>query len=269
MLSLPRLSIEQGAACGECHISPSGAGMRNEFGNYSVAFSELALPQLKNKVSQEYVSPRVAPSLLVGFDSRYLIFDDGTIFRMQTDAFLNFEPLKEIQYQLRIGEDPVGEFRAFESFMLFKPSSHLFVKAGRFAPSFGLHVDDHKSFVRDRTGNGSNPYLDGFAIGGKLGRFHSALEFFNPSDVGTINWHSYAVGEYGSVGYMGGASLRFGESRSGLDSGLPDNRALFGGLNYDRYTIMGEYDLVGSYSEARAVYGSVTTRLEYGLYLIG
>lgn len=271
VISFPRFSVEQSVPCGECHLNPNGGGMRNEFGNYAVALNELCLPGSKAASIKRYRKPRLSESLTFGFDSRYLLMDNGWVFNMQNDLFLAAEPLKDVYYHLRIGASGgVDDARVSESYaLMFFSERKFYFKGGRFYPAYGLRQSDHKSFVRERTGHTSNTYLDGFSVGGNLAGFSGSLEFFQPGNRGVYVAHLSKVGFFDRFGYLGGLSLRLSEERGGSNGSFPAARSLFGGLSFDRYTLMGEVDLLGKASDTLVVYANFTTRLEYGLYLIG
>ncbi|MDH3891143.1 MAG: hypothetical protein OEV49_08655 [candidate division Zixibacteria bacterium] len=262
--SFPRLAVEQGAACGNCHINPNGGGMRNEYGNHAVGFNELCLPSTKRKLADKYRSPRLSEAVTIGLDSRHLIFDDGRVFRMQTDAFVNAEPIERFSYQLRFGEAGISE-----NYALWRQADDRFyIKAGRFYPAYGLHSSDHKAFVQERTGHGSNVYLDGLSVGALVKGINFVAEAMDESGRGIYGAHLYRASGYGPVGYLVGASLRLPEESGGSTGRFPISRALFGGISYDRFTLMGELDLAGKANDTLITYANLTTRLEYGLYLI-
>lgn len=265
VISFPRLSVEQSLPCGECHLNPNGGGMRNEFGNHAVALNELCLPSSKAASLARYRKPRLSESLTFGFDSRYLLIENGRVFNMQNDLFLAAEPLKDMYYHLRIGAIGVSESYA----LMFFSERKFYFKGGRFYPAYGLRQSDHKSFVRERTGHRSDTYLDGFSVGANLAGFSGSLEFFQPGARGVYVAHLSRTGFFNRFGYLGGLSLRLSEETGGSNGGYPVARSLFGGLSFDRYTLMGEIDLLGSASDTLVAYANLTTRLEYGLYLIG
>jgi hypothetical protein len=265
VVSLPRLAVEHGVSCQTCHISPGGGGMRNEFGNHSVALNELCFPTTKEAFLERYKAPRISESVSYGFDARYLVFDDGRVFRMQTDVYIAMEPLRDFFYQVRFWENGINEHYAIAYFS----DQRYFVKAGRFAPTFGLHPVDHKSFIRERTGHGSNVYVDGIAVGGEIFRVNFAVELFNPDQRVTLGLHAYHNCFVGPVGYLIGVSFKDPEWSNGTTGKFPDSRSLFGGLNYDRFTLLGEINLSGQGSDTAMMYTSLTTRIEHGLYIVG
>ncbi len=264
VVSYPRLAVEQNAPCATCHVNPAGGGMRNEFGNYSVAFNELCLPQTKHLVRDRYKSPRLSESATFGFDSRYLIFEDGNIFKMQTDAFLAIEPFRDLVYQFRFWENGINENYLLINFN----NKNTHIKVGRFQPTYGLRVADHTSYIRNRTANASNIYIDGLSLATSISGVNISTEFYNPNDHGMFIVHAYKPFTLSSLSGVLGGSYRISEYINGSTGLFPDNKALFGGLSYDRFTLLGEIDISGRSNDSLTFYTGLTTRLEYGLYFI-
>lgn len=263
-LTLPRFSVEYAVPCKQCHVNPNGGGMRNEFGNHAMAFSELCLPQTKKFFADKYRSPRLTKNATIGFDSRYLVLDDLSLFRMQTDAFLNIEPFEGFGYQLRFGEQGISENYAL---LQFDGQRH-YLKIGRFYPAFGLRGADHTAYVRTATGHSPSFYLDGLSLGSELAGTQLVAELFDRNGQGIYGLHAYRPFSFRSLGALLGASVRISEEVGNSPDGAPYAKSVFGGLSYDRFTAMAELDLVGKGNDAQAVYANLTTRLEYGLYLI-
>ena len=262
--SLPRLAAEQSLACKTCHINPNGGGARTEFGNHAVAFHELTLQKTKKYFEKKYRSPRISESVLAGFDYRYLVLEGGRVFRMQTDAYLTFEPYQDLMYHLRF-----WEFGANENYMLlYLKQQKYYLKVGRFYPAYGLRMADHKTFVRDSLGLGSNVYLDGVSVGAEIGGSNIAVEFFNPNQRFVAAFHIFRTGYYKSLSFLAGFSARISEQQNGSNGAFPHTKGIFGGLSYDRFTLLGELDLAGKANDSLLVYAGLTTRIIYGLYLI-
>lgn len=262
--SLPRLSAEHATACKTCHINPNGGGARNEFGNHSVAFHELCLPQTKKLVEKRFNKPRLSESVLIGFDSRYLMLEGGRIFRMQTDAFVTFEPFDEFYYHVRFWENGVNENYS----LLYFDKQKYYVKIGRFAPAYGLRPADHKAHIRERIGLGSNSYLEGLSLGAEVKERNVVVEIFNPGGRLVGGLHIFRAGYLSPFSYLTGLSVRISEEIKGSTGAFPHTRGIFGGLSFDRFTLLGELDLAGQGNDSLLSYAELTTRLEYGLYLI-
>ena len=261
--SLPRFSAQYSSDCRTCHFNPNGSGMRNEFGNHAMAFNELVLPWTKKLVKDKYFPPRLSDNVTFGFDLRYLVFDDGRVFRMQSDFYLNMTPFTGLDYQVRLSEDGL---RAHYLLLSLDERRH-YLRLGRFYPSFGLWTADHKGFHRERTGHPSLLYLDGVGVGTTFKGVGITAEYFNPLEQSVYGLHVQTVGRAGRVGYLAGASIRLSERINGSNGRFPHAKAVFGGLSYDRWQALGEVDLVGRGNETLIVYAGLTTRVEYGLYL--
>jgi hypothetical protein len=266
LLAYPRLSVEHAEPCKNCHFAAGGGGARTEYGNFTTAFNELTLPQTKKMMAAHYRKPRVGESLILGFDARYLVLDDGRVFRMQTDGFVTVEPLKNMFYHVRIGSVGVTENYALMTFADNKYSARF----GTFTPSFGLHVEDHQAYIRSLTGNGPETYLDGASLSAAHLGFEAQVEAFNPNEQKVFNFNLYRPGTFGPLSYMVGGSYRITDEIGPNSFGaFPHAKAVYGGIAWDRFTAMGEIDVVGKGNDQFVAYGSLTTRIEYGLYLIG
>lgn len=264
-LTFPRLSVESGTTCKNCHMATTGGGARNEFGNFAVAFNELTLQRSKQLLAAHYRKPRVGESLVFGFDSRHLVFDDGRLFRMQTDLFATLEPIKGMIYHARIAETGVTENYVQ---VQVQDRRHT-IKAGRFYPTFGLRNEDHTAFNRERVGLAPRLFLDGLSLSTTIAGADVTLETFNPNTQATGYFHVVRPGSIKSVNYLAGLSFRYTEKVEGDYLGAPHARALFGGLNWDRFTFTGELDLVGERSDTLITYANLTTRLLWGVWLVG
>jgi len=264
-ITLPRFSVEYAVPCQQCHVNPNGGGMRNEFGNHSMAFQELCLPQTKSLFADKYKPPRLSDVATVGFDLRYLVFDDLSTFRMQNDAYLSLEPLRDLNYTLRLGENGISENYA----LLQLGKQQHYLKAGRFYPAYGLRNVDHTSYTRARTGHPPRYYLDGLSLGTELWAAKVVVELMDQNGQGVYGVHAYRPMFFDPFGLMLGASYRLTENVPGPLGPVPHAKALFGGVSYDRFTLLGQLDLVGKGNDTLITYANLTTRLEYGLYVIG
>ncbi len=266
LYSLPRLAAEQAVACKTCHINPNGGGARTEFGNHSVAFHELCLPQTKKLVEKRYNKPRLSESVLAGFDTRYLIFENGRISKIQTDAYVTFEPFNEFYYHLRFWENGINENYA----LLYFDNQKYYVKAGRFYPTYGLGLTDHTAtaLVRERIGLGPSSYIEGLSLGAEVKDRNVVVEIFNPGGRLVGGLHIFRAGYLKPISYLTGLSVRISEEINDSTGAYPHTRGIFGGISYDRFTLLGEIDLAGKGNDSLITYGELTSRLEYGLYFV-
>ncbi len=264
--SLPRLAVEHAANCGICHVDPNGGGMRNEFGNQSIALQELCFPQTKRLVEDKATSPVVSEALQVGFDFRHTLDDNGTFTREQTDAYVSVRPLRMFSYQIRVDKEGLSENYA----LLWLHGQDYFIKAGRFQPTFGLQNIDSYAFNRRLTGNRREMYLDGLSVGGEFfDVLNVSAEVFNTNDRDVFGFRLYAPWKLGPFSCMAGTSLRLAKKLDGSYGDFPHAKAVFGGLSFGPFTAMGELDLVGQSNDTLITYGALTVGIMHGLYLQG
>ena len=263
--SIPRLSLEHATPCVTCHISPNGGEMRNEFGNFAVSYSELTLQSTKKLLEPYRLKPRISDNLTYGIDFRMLYLEQGRFFRMQTDLYLNVELLKNISYNLTLGQTDVKD-----SYLLLKfKDEHYWFKAGRFYPAFGLREPDHNAYVRTVPLLGPELNVDGVSLGGNFfDGSNITFEYYAPDGQSVATLHSFRAGAIGPVGFLTGLSWRQSEAVNGSYRGFPIAKSVFGGLSYDRFTVMGEVGAVGKGNEQRTLYAQLASRIVYGLYFL-
>lgn len=269
VFSLPRFAADHAVACKQCHINPTGGGPRNEFGNHAVAFQELCIPPTKKLLASHYKKPRVSDAVLVGFDSRWLVFHERQTFRMQSDFYLTVTPFHNFDFVSRIGPFGGNPVISEQYALLRFNDTKYWIKAGTFQPAFGLGIDDHTAFVRSETGHPPVSFWDGVSVGADIHDVNIVAEAFSKDLRGIFNLHAFRTGFINPIGYIAGLSWQQSERYQGTTGDIPRAKALFGGLNWDRFTVLGEYDAIGSHNDSMAVYGSATARLVWGCYLTG
>jgi hypothetical protein len=177
---------------------------------------------------------------------------------------VTFEPIQDFYYHVRFWENGVNENYA----LFYFDAQKYYVKIGRFAPAYGLRMDDHKTFVREQLGFGSNFYRDGLSLGAEIRGINFVGEVYNPNDQFVGGVHVYRPGYLEPISYLAGVSARISETVNGSTSTYPHTRGVFGGISYDRFTMLGELDVAGKGNDSILVYSSLSARIEYGLHFI-
>jgi len=205
-------------------------------------------------VEKHYKSPRLSESVYIGFDNRYLVLDEGgRIIRIQNDFYATVEPFDHLLYHLRIAGGGITEHYA----LLYIGDDKHYLKAGQFSPAFGLRTDYHSL------------YLDGLSLGLDIKGVNVVAETFNPNEQAIFGFHAFKAGFLNPFGYLIGASARVSERELDGYGAFPHAKAVFGALNYSRFTASGELKLIGRGNEAMAAYAAFNARIEFGLYLVG
>lgn len=263
--SLPRLATEQGTPCVTCHVQPDGGGMRNEYGHHSVGFNELTLQSTKRLFTPYKFRPVISENLGYGLDYRMLYLERGDFFRMQTDFYLSLELLDGFSYNLTVGPSNIK----YSNLLIKLKDSKYWIRVGRFYPAYGLSDPDHNAYVRTVPQLAPELAVDGISVGGRFfGGSNIFVEFYEPGGQRVATLHSFRAGRLGPVGFLTGLSWRQSEEVNGSYRNFPIARSLFGGLSYDRFTLLAEAGSVGKGNEQKVFYTQLATRIVWGLYLL-
>ena len=286
VFSLPRFSIETGTSCMNCHVNPTGGGMRNDYGSNIYALEELTLKRLI-KNADDMWDGYITDNFQIGGDFRIQLFDDGDdsrIFPMQSDFYGNLKLTKNTDLYFKVDSSP---YRNNEFFILFKNViDKIWIKLGKTLPAYGLKLDDHTSFIRggNRTSITENSMDEGL--------FFDPLETGNPISIETgfkinRNLHfnlSLANGFISSnenemlnsalsinyyklfenFSFMGGMSYMKEKDISSL--------GIFYGVSIKDFTFSFELDQAKNwidYNDSEAMYWQIVYRPIQGLHLIG
>lgn len=206
--ALPRFAARTGNECIQCHVNPSGGGVRNAYGRnvfervwlpfsstaqaeeLSLDLSEADLAELEAGFAAEDESPFVSFTgdltewLALGADFRSAYFwirpDRGlapgsdpsitsTFFVMEAYMYLAATLHEHVQFVLQL-----GVYAGFEAWGLFRllpegAENNLMVKVGRFMPAFGVREAEHQLFTRQYVGLGNADRDTGIEVTGYLG----------------------------------------------------------------------------------------------------
>lgn len=161
---LPRFASRTGAKCQSCHVNPAGGGMRQAFGQ-QYGRETLPVPTWSDEFSLDDFSTKLNDFVSVGADFRTLFYaqqipdtagggagtsstTNNAFFQMQGDVYLNFRLAKKVNIYL-----DKGIYSGFEIFgILNLLPGNGYIKIGKFLPNYGTRLDDHRTFIRDRTG---------------------------------------------------------------------------------------------------------------------
>ncbi len=261
--AIPRFSAEQGAACTQCHFSPSGGAMRNEFGHYTMSVNELTLQSVKKKLMKSYKGPRLSESVLVGADVRMRLLEDGTVNRHQTDYYASFEPFSSTQFNFTFSSGAIDESYLIVS----NERQSAFVQVGRFYPQFGLRLEDFTTFVKTKTGIFHRAALEGANLGITTVGHNFSVAYYSVNDQGIYMANLSRYSSLGPLSYFYGASLRFSEElANGTHGGQFAVKSAFGGLGYRTFSIVYEGDLIGESNDSYATYLGASVRIIPGIY---
>lgn len=154
--SYPRFSAYSGDKCADCHVSPTGASMRNSYG-YKFAKENLHFEAFKEMSKETEFSPQLNKEISAGGDVRFIAINDqinlqpnmNTFLTMQGDLYINAKVNKVLNVFVTAGIESPNIPMKYEVYGMV---SHLplksYIRAGRFSPGFGIRVVEHRSYQR-------------------------------------------------------------------------------------------------------------------------
>lgn len=270
--SLPRFSLRLNDNCAECHVNPTGGGMRNEDG---INFGKNVISMISPRDSEFLMSPKISENISIGIDyrSQFLYSGErkrGDFHDMSGSAYLNINASEKIDISARY-DFVQGIWEAYAVAKILPNDSY--IKAGSFIPYFGIRYDDHTAYTRGGDygllfskgtiqGLIYNPlYVEtGIEIGANLSSnalltasvgkakfnpiFSSDPTFttrfeFTPS----IDLFNFLIG-----GSFASTKTKIFDNVTGALNVLPTKLyGGFAGIGFDRFSLMGEYDLADDY----------------------
>lgn len=266
VFSLPRFGLKLNDRCISCHVNPTGGGMRNENGFF---FGKNVVSLISPREKDFPISPKLTENVSFGLDyrSQYLYSEEKkrTDFHDMTGSiYLNASVSKDIDILARY--DFVQSI--WEGFGIARIlPNESYIKVGSFVPYFGIRIDDHTSYTKGGDfgllfstgaiqGLPYNPfYLEtGIELG--LNLIDNALltasvgkSKFNPifSTDPTFTTRFEIMPAINKMRFLFGGSYSTAKTRN---LGTYLSTKLYGGFagfGYDRFAIIGEYDVADNY----------------------
>ena len=160
--SYPKFAAYTGSKCQSCHINPTGAGIRNQWG---VLYSKenLFMKPFEKANKTTDIDPQVSKGIRIGGDMRAAYFDDqqgdqpnfNTFFAMQADLYVNAQMNKYIGVTIAPGIYIPDTYSSnplplkYEVYGLVSNlPANLYFKVGRFIPNFGTRIPEHRAYNR-------------------------------------------------------------------------------------------------------------------------
>lgn len=278
--ALPRYTARYEQKCALCHVNPSGGGLRSSYASRQLVPEEIAWWGARPKALEE-MEKAIPEVFQIGADFRqfYVGADDGSahlnFFEMQADLYLAFQldPKATLYYDR-------GQSGNYEAFGVGYPWPTLYLKAGRFVPSYGWKFDDHTMYVRSELGFMPPGNSDvGLEAGFSHGPFDAQAAVVNGNRGSTLDNDTKVAGvanaavrhRLGPIGVSVGASAYHHPS----ESRDLDTWGVYGYLRFHGFTWLGEADLLeeqlagGPVNQRLVTSHEVTYLLRRGLELKG
>jgi hypothetical protein len=245
----PYLAARMGMKCVQCHVNPTGGGLRNVFGN---TYAQTTLARTRLGDGEDLWTGQLAKWVAVGGNVRanytYLdVPDQDQSNEFEIEEGRAYLELSAIPGRLSVYLDqrvaPGTSENVEANVRWWVKENAWYVKAGRMYLPFGYRLEDDSAFVRQLSGISMQAPDEGVEVGTEFGNWSAQLAVSNGAGGGEETDHGKQFTsrvEYVQTRWRAGASLLFNDADSGERTGA----GVFGALNLGPVTLLGEVDLV-------------------------
>jgi hypothetical protein len=231
----PYLAVQMGLKCGQCHVNPTGGGLRTAYGD---VFAQTLLPQKHIDTGSDVWTGDITKFIRVGGDLRF----DATATQAPNTKTLNTFTLEQTRVYLEANIIPErllvyadeqvapNGAQSREAYGVYWSANHdWYVKAGEMYLPFGLRLQDQSAFILTTSGINMTTSDNGVEFGWERGHWDTqfAISDGTGGSSTTDNGKQYS-GQLMWVDsrYRVGAAANFNNKSAGNKSAF----ALFGGL---------------------------------------
>jgi hypothetical protein len=245
----PYLAVANGLKCSQCHVNPTGGGLRTAFGDL---YSQYQLPMTHLDTGADNWTGDLGKFIRVGGDLRY----DWTVthepntktvdgFQMeQTRVYLEASVIPDRLLVYVDQQVAPGGALSREAYGMYWSSSHdWYIKAGQMYLPFGFRLQDQSAFVQQLSGINMTTPDQGVEVGWLRGPWDIQVDVSN----GTAGGASTSQGKqymtqvsFVQPGWRLGAAL----SDDDVAGGRRDTFGAFAGLHTGPIVWLGEVDLI-------------------------
>lgn len=251
----PYLAVQTGFKCGQCHVNPTGGGMRTAFGD---VFAQTQLPATHIDTGSDVWAGNINRFLSIGGDLRAQASYTEVPHTSSTDSF-DLEQARVyleaniIPDRLNVYVDelvaPGGALNR-EAYVTYWTADHQwYIKGGQLYLPYGLRLEDQTAFIRTAPGINMDTPDKGLEIGWEHGPWDTQLAITNGTAGGPEVDHGkqYSFNTYfvQSVWRLGAAA-----NLNSAAGGDKESFGLFGGLRTGPIAWLGEVDLIDDKSIA-------------------
>ena len=247
--SLPRFAVRINEKCQNCHIDPTGGGMRNYYGAAMYAKETLPVRAWADDSTLNNLTTQLNNVVSFGTDIRTILY-----YQQQNEVSSFYQMQGNIYLSARLGKNLLVYFSKglYHGFEVFGMASILplngYIRAGRFTPAYGTKIDDHTVYIRDKTDFQNNRREDtGIEIGISPSMFTWNTGIFNG-----VKDADFSSGKIQLITTRADAKFQIEDFKFSLGGSAWYNNATagtftmfggFGGASYKGFTLNTEIDL--------------------------
>jgi hypothetical protein len=261
----PYIAVQQGLACGQCHVNPTGGGLRTAVGN---AFAQSVLPAQHVDTGSLVWTGALNNYIAMGGDFRAAATwtsDSAASSAFNTEQariYLGITPIPD-RVLLYIDEQVAPDAAVNrEAWALYRfGAGAWYLRAGRMTLPYGLRLQDQQAFIRQVAGINMDTPDNAMELGYRAGYWDAQFALSNGAAGGaeTNNGKQYT-----------GQVVRIRDTwRIGMGGNFNDSAGqrstagcLFAGLRTGPVSWLAEVDLVNSEPAAHATQRVAASLLE-------
>ena len=245
----PYLAAQMGLKCGQCHVNPTGGGMRGIFGN---TFAQTTLAQKRIGAEEDLWTGQVMKFLSVGGNARAnYSYEDvphtGTTNDFAVEEARAYFDFGVIPNRLSVYVDqrfaPGNATNMEANVRYWVKENTFYVKAGRMYLPFGYRFEDDNAFVRQLSGINMQAPDEGLELGLESGPWTAQFAISNGAGGGADNDHGKQFvtrAEFVQSNWRAGASALYNDTDLGARTGFGG----FGAVKLGPVVLLGEVDYI-------------------------
>ena len=244
----PYLAVQNGYKCVNCHVNPTGGGLRTTFGDI---FSENLLPARNLPAGFPVWTGKIASFLRMGGDvraswSKNDVPNNPSQEQHQLDQLRLYADITVIPERLGIYIDEKvapDDRQEFEGYIRINDASHgWYIKAGKFYLPFGWRLQDQTAFVRTLSGINMTTPDTGAELGLEMGNWSAQLDYSNDINNAAAASRHQVTGQV--VWVQPRYRIGLASSQVSATTGNRSTNGIFAGLRTGPVAWLGELDLV-------------------------
>lgn len=245
----PYIAVQQGLACAQCHLNPTGGGARSVLGN-AIAQTQIAARPLPpgapawSGALGDWVAAGADLRAAASWQQQPAAPAQSNLTLEQARAYLGVSVMPD-RVLLYIDEQLAPDNAVNrEAWVLYRLTAlHAYVKAGRMYLPFGLRLQDQQAYTRQVAGINMDTPDNALELGYQLGNWEAQLALSSGLGGGSSSGSGQQFGLQ-AVRVVNRWRLGLGLDRNDNPAARSKALAVFGGLHTGPLAWLAEFDAV-------------------------
>jgi hypothetical protein len=263
----PYLAVQLGLKCDQCHVNPTGGGLRTTFGDI---FAQTVLPAQHLDTGLDNWTGQLGQYLRTGGDLRF----DASLTQAPNTRSVDQFALEQSRLYMEADLIPnrliayadeqiaPGGAQNREAYLLYWSATHdWYIKAGQMYLPFGFRLQDQTAFILTTTGINMTTPDQGVEFGWERGHWDAQLALSNGTAGGAVNSNGKQTSAqliYVESVWRAGVAANYNAQSGGAKSAY----GIFGGLRTGPISWLAQAEITDDQSIANKQGKQLATLLE-------